>query len=689
MGMAASQARLLSITSRMSDNELRAQIINNNKMRLASESSQASERYITALNDAKYKFSNYDSENNISYTNLTFNNLTSYNAYNNQYALRNSGGKILISETDANNFEAVKGSTDPLTQFLKRYGIEKSTTYFDNLKTDDNGKVLYTTTLEDGSVKYVSSGFTANQLKAAYLGESVGSITSLSFIGKNGGVEVTKLGYDNVLNSTLMYEYVTNLSLYEDKAGDANKNALKAGYAAIDNTIKNTSDFGKSTYNDLYNSISTTAYNSGNVGSLIDNAVKLFGNLENISSDTGKKYCQDAKAQLNDIRNKDTITETVRVGVEKVDNNNNYETTESLSIINKKFFDVKFNSRETQKITLITTTKTAKLDDSGKAVKDENGGYIYESSQESEDLTYNSSKRCYEFSKVYTENDKVKKVNFTVVPTPDGVTYNVTKDVTPDDKANKVLNLLDGYRNNVSAYIASSELAKNSEEYASDQESLAESANALYQIIYGKSGNYQNSTDGPPPISLLGSLHVLYNNQGKDGFPNFQDDFYKVFMNVVLDNVMNTYGEPKIAWTDTKDPNNNGDAKAQWYTNLFNRINQCGYAVLKDGLASSEDWIKFAFESGLVTMEQVDSYNEWNQLNYNNCSDITEQTDDKAVTVAEAEYNAAMNKIENKDKKYDLELKNIDTEHNSLQTEYDSIKSAMDKNIERNFKLYG
>ena len=37
---------------------------------------------------------------------------------------------------------------------------------------------------------------------------------------------------------------------------------------------------------------------------------------------------------------------------------------------------------------------------------------------------------------------------------------------------------------------------------------------------------------------------------------------------------------------------------------------------------------------------------------------------------------------------YDLELKNIDTEHNSLQTEYDSIKTAIDKNIERTFKIY-
>ena len=47
-----------------------------------------------------------------------------------------------------------------------------------------------------------------------------------------------------------------------------------------------------------------------------------------------------------------------------------------------------------------------------------------------------------------------------------------------------------------------------------------------------------------------------------------------------------------------------------------------------------------------------------------------------------------MNKIEAKDKRYDLELKNIDTEHQSLQTEYDSIKSVIDKNVERNFKYF-
>lgn len=73
---------------------------------------------------------------------------------------------------------------------------------------------------------------------------------------------------------------------------------------------------------------------------------------------------------------------------------------------------------------------------------------------------------------------------------------------------------------------------------------------------------------------------------------------------------------------------------------------------------------------------------------YSNCSNITESQVDVDITVAEAEYNKTMNEIEAKDKRYDIELKNIDTEHQSLQTEYETIKSVIDKNVERNFKMF-
>ena len=72
MGLAASQARLLTLTARLADNELRSQTINNAKMRLSTESSQASENYINALNNATLKFTNYGLDGTEKTQNLSF-----------------------------------------------------------------------------------------------------------------------------------------------------------------------------------------------------------------------------------------------------------------------------------------------------------------------------------------------------------------------------------------------------------------------------------------------------------------------------------------------------------------------------------------------------------------------------------------------------------------------------------------
>ena len=56
MGLAASQARLLTITSRLSSNELKQQQIANTKMRLANDSDTISSEYSRALNNQTLKF---------------------------------------------------------------------------------------------------------------------------------------------------------------------------------------------------------------------------------------------------------------------------------------------------------------------------------------------------------------------------------------------------------------------------------------------------------------------------------------------------------------------------------------------------------------------------------------------------------------------------------------------------------
>ena len=165
--------------------------------------------------------------------------------------------------------------------------------------------------------------------------------------------------------------------------------------------------------------------------------------------------------------------------------------------------------------------------------------------------------------------------------------------------------------------------------------------------------------------------------------------FGSVIKNMFVQNMISETGEPKYAWIDENDTTNSGnaEAKSQWYTNLFNRMKE-GYKQLENGLASSSQWIEYALESGIVSMEQVDKNYNWKSLDYKTCTKITEETDNSAaVTKAEAEYNRAMNDINSKDSIYDIQLKNIDTEHSALQTEYDSIKNALTKNIERTFKF--
>lgn len=670
MGMAASQARLLSITSRMSDNELRAQIINNNKMRLATESSQASERYVQALNNAKYMFSNYDSQNNISYTNLTFNSLTSYNAYNNQYALRNSGGKILISEADAKNYE----TSSNVNEFLAKYGLSKTTTYFENLSINEKGKVEYSYVNSDGTVVAESSGFTRDQLKAAYFGTGIddnGSVLMIPFLPSGTKFPSSEFGYDKTLNSPEMYEYVSRLATYQNRRAEFNNLVTPTMKSTLDNMIKN--HFGGSITDYATLESSVNSMNSSNANELLSKIADFFNSstyIKKYTTEAGNTYADDAVNRLYSA-----------AGYRTLDSSNNVE-----------YFmgNMKFN------INWSGTTPTATCQ------MTEDGGKTYGEAQPVTNPTSNGATPpvyTFTYKKVIATDESgnptdEKPYTFTITkPDPTHKPKEVLIDVSLEEKVDTAKCLLEGFMGHITEFwnAFNSDFASSNADFTSARQTYVDSANELANIIYGSGApSYSvSSIAGPPDISALDDISTMYNKQGQDSYKNFDNSFYKIYMNIVLDNIMNTYGEPKTAWINMNDQNDNGEAKAQWYTNLYNRIYQCGYSVLKDGLASSEDWIKYAFESGIVTMEQVDSYNEWNQLNYNNCSDITEQTDTRAVTIAEAEYNAAMNKIENKDKRYDLELKNIDTEHNSLQTEYDSIKAAMDKNIERTFKLYG
>ena len=97
MGMAASQARLLTITARMHDVEYQAQSIQNAKVQLATKSDEVYQDYLEAL-DATTLTVKDSNGNTIS---ANFNNLWGRNAVDtviNKYAIQDEHGWLIVSE---------------------------------------------------------------------------------------------------------------------------------------------------------------------------------------------------------------------------------------------------------------------------------------------------------------------------------------------------------------------------------------------------------------------------------------------------------------------------------------------------------------------------------------------------------------------------------------------------------------
>ncbi len=105
MGLAASQARLLFLTARLSDLELRAQVISNAKMRLANESKSASDEYCRALDKKKFQVQvGYNNQGPI-FKDATAENLTT-NPSGQQRLIKNGAGKILVSDGIKNAYDS-------------------------------------------------------------------------------------------------------------------------------------------------------------------------------------------------------------------------------------------------------------------------------------------------------------------------------------------------------------------------------------------------------------------------------------------------------------------------------------------------------------------------------------------------------------------------------------------------------
>lgn len=720
MGMAASQARLLTITARLADNELRSQTINNAKMRLSTQSSQASENYINALNNATMKFSNYDVNGEAVSQNLTFNALTAYSSYNTQYGLANASGQLLVSESEAAMFKNAGGN---LNKYLQAHGLEYTTTYFENIgamKNDAYPTPFNNISVEDLKSYYeqyssFESSLELQNFQSSYkdfvketanLNKAVSTAMKSYFV--NSPVDTLNLGLDKDNNLTVGNTYtITSSSIESFKnafkgTNSNNYNIVKlknegliseTDYKSLEAKINNIKYTERTMHNadgtdttvngiqradaiDLSAAEDTTA---GTITYTIDGDVKIVvdkstGKVKSCEYTTGGQTVSESdtnKRTLGYAGEEKSIDDAIKKenGVSFKDFVNNLYYTETVdSETSNSFFSLTGDGTEESPYQafeggIVNSTDTSKVKEFYNDLADDIINSIMNS--------VNKEK----FAQILI--DKAGKSN-------DGK-YNELKDMGIDLKA-----YIPGLENvTLAQQLTNYQTAKDTFlDTIFDSESknqVVEDLQSNKVISYiDENGETKQVTVTPENLTDIDFI-LQYLKQSNLTQSN---SFNTIIKQHIVETMIENNGTPKYAWVDSNDTSNkdNADTKAQWYTNLFKRMQQ-GYKAIENGLASSSQWMEYALESGIVTLEQVDKSYNWNSLDYKSCTKITEETDDAAVTKAEAEYNRAMNDIEAKDNIYDIELKNIDTEHTSLQTEYDVIKGVISKNIDRTFKF--
>lgn len=117
MGMAASQARLLSITARLTNNENTGQSISYSKQRLSDQTQQITNEYNEALEATKLTVLTGFNGAEATYSDISYNLMTGLQMAQNtkQYVVTDTKGRILVTPDIAKAYEKSNGNYN---QFL-------------------------------------------------------------------------------------------------------------------------------------------------------------------------------------------------------------------------------------------------------------------------------------------------------------------------------------------------------------------------------------------------------------------------------------------------------------------------------------------------------------------------------------------------------------------------------------------
>lgn len=284
-------------------------------------------------------------------------------------------------------------------------------------------------------------------------------------------------------------------------------------------------------------------------------------------------------------------------------------------------------------------------------------------------------------------SDIQKNTAYTKAPVSSGPYDLLTTDVSIADKLKQMNTLLTTYSNTLGTEINTTTDATKKAELTSTKAKTDDVLKGMANAIAWCSDSILNVDQDLLKLVITGTAGTLagkgvlaqtIQNQGRPSLSGITPDNN---ISTILNTIKNT--------TDKE----NNSPETKYYTNVFNEIKESGGCIAPgDDNMNSNEWLTtqvtsgnvFLYEKGNGTNSSDFTNVDWNSGD----ATLSMKDDTSGIAKAEAKYDAIMASIETKDKIFDLELKNIDTEHTATQTEVDSVKKVIDKNIERNFKMF-
>ena len=105
--------------------------------------------------------------------------------------------------------------------------------------------------------------------------------------------------------------------------------------------------------------------------------------------------------------------------------------------------------------------------------------------------------------------------------------------------------------------------------------------------------------------------------------------------------------------------------------------------------ATQADYFENNLKTGNWFIQQYTQEGNWADVSIAGSSFIYQGVDEGDYKIANAEYDATVEKLERIDKKFDTQIQQLSTEQKAIETEMDSVKKVIDKNIEETFKTFG